>query len=238
MRPTAPEKSPWLRGVFFACLLFMQPFYLSAKGQPSKAKGNATEIKTLPEPDPQESEAAIDRHTPILRAKIELDWALTVTFWEKPTSTTVYNSSITVERNGATIATYPVGEMIQHQSLRLVHVALIRTGLAATLAAEYEGGAVGATEGFAILRYSATKVDLHTLPLTDFGKVVLYRSTPDRADIWSATQDYAGTIAETRYYSTRQCIWKVERYVCSLAKREHGRFSPGDVDDPGIEIRP
>ena len=198
----------------------------------------AMTIQTFPEPDPKADEDAIAQHKKVLRAEIAIDSATTVRFYEEPTSDAVYNSSISVDRGGASVATYNVGEMIQHQPLRLVHAALLRSGDTGMLVCEYEGGAVGAREGFAILRFSPAGFELHTLPLTNFGKVVVFRGKPEQVEIWSALPDDAGPNADPKFYATQACRWQSGGYVCGPPKRQSKRFSPGDIDDPGIEIRP
>ena len=178
------------------------------------------------------------QHKKVLRAEIATDSTTTVRFYEEPTSETVYNSSISIERGGASIATYNVGKMIKHQPLRLVHAALIRSNDGGMLVCEYEGGAVGAREGFAILRFSPAGFELHTLPLTDFGKVVVFKSKPEQVEIWSALPDDMGSDADPMAYATQPCRWQAKGYTCGAPKRKLGRFSPADINDPGIEIRP
>jgi hypothetical protein len=199
--------------------------------------GSSLGIQTFPLPEPLADQVAIDERKKVLRAEIAIDSSTTVRFYEEPTSETVYDSSISIERGGASIATHKIGRMI-HQALRLVHTALIRSGERGMLVCEYEGGAVGAREGFAILRFSPAGFELHTLPLTDFGKVVVSRTKPEWAEIWSALADNAGSSADERSYVTQTCRWQSKGYVCGSPRRKTGRFAPGAVDDPGIEIRP
>ena len=203
-----------------------------------KADSNAEAIQTFPEPEPQADRVAIDGHKKVLRGEVALDSITTVRLYEKPTSETVYDSSVSVERGGIPIATYRVGRMIKHQALRLVHTVLIRSGDGGMLVCEYEGGAVGAKEGFAVLRFSPSGFELHTLPLTEFGKIVVFRSTPERAEIWSALPNDANSAADPKPYVTQSCRWQLKGYLCGPPKRKPGRFAPGDIDDPGIEIQP
>jgi hypothetical protein len=230
-----------LQTVLFAALaLFWQAALVQAQTAPidlGKSSG-AQPIQTFPEPGPQADEDAISRHKKVLRAEIAIDSTNTVRFYEEPTSERVYNSSISIERHGASIATYNVGKMIKHQPLRLVHAALIRSNDGGILVCEYEGGAVGAREGFAILHFSPIGFELHTLPLTDFGKIVVFRSKPEQAEIWSALADDAGSSAGPMAYATQSCHWQEKGYSCSAPKRKPGRFSPASINDPGIEIRP
>jgi hypothetical protein len=230
----------WLTLLFVALALFSQASIGRAQTQPvgaGKADGSQG-IQTFPEPEPQADEAAISGHKKVLRGKIAIDSSTAVRFYEEPTSETVYNSSISVERAGASIVSYKVGPMIKHQALRLVHAALLRSGDTGMLVCEYEGGAVGAREGFAILRFSPAGFELHTLPLTDYGKVVVFRGKPEQVELWSALDANVGAAAADRSYATRTCRWRSEGYVCDAPKRKPGLFTPGGISDPGIEIRP
>lgn len=190
-------------------------------------------------PSPDEYMKAIDENKQVLRARIVLGEATTVEFYERPRDIDFYDSTIVVNRPGIPSRSYNVGDLIKHQALSLVHVGIVPSGKGAgMLIGEYEGGAVGAREGFAILRFSPSGFDLHTLPLTDFGKVVIFRSKPDEAEIWSALPDGAGADADPMAYATQACRWRSDGYECSRPKRKPGRFTPAAIDDPGIEIRP
>lgn len=204
----------------------------------AQTSSSSDAIQTFPLPEPQADDAAISDHKKVLRAEIAIDSATMVKFYEQPTSVTVYNSTVSVERGGVALATYNVGSLIKHQSLRLVHAALLRSGDSGVLVCEYEGGADATREGFAVLRFSPAGIDLHTLPLTDFGKIVVFKGKPDQVEIWSGLPDGATSNADERPYVVRACRWGAKGYVCGSAKRQPGRFSPGAIDDPGIEIRP
>jgi hypothetical protein len=190
-------------------------------------------------PSPAEYMKAIDENKEVLRARVMLDEATTVEFYEKPKDIDFYDSTIIVNRRGVASRSYNVGELIKHQALSLAHVAIVPTGNSTgMLVCEYEGGAVGAREGFAILRFSHSSFDLHTLPLTDFGKVVVSKEKPDKVEIWSALPDGAASDADPMAYSTQACRWQAGGYTCDTPKRKRGRFSPASINDPGIEIRP
>ena len=230
----------WSTALVVALVLFLHASLLwSQTKQEDGSKADSSQaIQTFPEPDPEADRVAINEHKRVLRAEIAIDSSTTVRFYEEPTSETVYDSSISIERGGASVATYKVGRMIKHQTLRLVHAALIRSGDTGMLVCEYEGGAVGAREGFAVLRFSPGRFELHTLPLTDFGKIVVFKGNPDKVEIWSALADDVGSVADERPYITRACRWQSKGYVCGPPRRKVGRFAPGAIDDPGIEIRP
>jgi hypothetical protein len=190
-------------------------------------------------PSPAEYMKAIDENKEVLRARIVLDGSTTVEFYERPKDIDFYDSTIVVNRRGAASQIYNVGDLIKHQALSLAHVGIVPSGNGAgMLVCEYEGGAVGAREGFAILRFSPGSFDLHTLPLTDFGKVVVFRGKPEQAEIWSALPYPAGSDADPRAYTTQACRWQTSGYACDPPKRKRGRSSPANIDDPGIEIRP
>jgi len=189
-------------------------------------------------PSPTEYMKAISENKDVLRSRILLDSSTIVEFHERPRGIDFYDSTIVVSRREAASRTYNVGSLIGHQALSLAHVAIVPSGNGAgMLVCEYVGGAVGAREGFAILRFSPAGLDLHTLPLTDFGKVVVFKRRPERAEIWSALPYGAGADADPMYYSTRSCRWKSNGYDCGPPRRKRGRFGPAAVDDPGIEIR-
>lgn len=199
-------------------------------------KTSATQL--FVRPDPAEYMKAINENRQILRAKIVLDSFPTIDLYEKPKDIDFYDSTVVVNRQGKS-QIYNVGNLIKHQALSLAHAAIVPSGNeAGMLVFEYEGGAVGAREGFAILRFSRAGFELHTLPLTDFGKVVVFRSKPELVEIWTALNDYIGSDADRRFYATRACHLKADGYACEAPRRKRGRFYPADINDPGIEIRP
>lgn len=190
-------------------------------------------------PTPAEYQKAIDEEKEVLRATVMLDSSTTVEFYEKPKDIDFYDSTIVINRHGIANRSYNVGELIKHQALSLAHVAIVPTGNSTgMLICEYAGGAVGAREGFAILRFSPSGFDLHTLPLTDFGKVVVSKQKPEQVEIWSALPDGAASDADPMAYNTQVCRWQASGYTCDTPKRKRGRFSPASINDPGIEIRP
>ena len=195
-------------------------------------------IEGFVRPKPADYMKIIDEDRQIVRARITLADSITVDLTERPKDIDFYDSTVEVNRQGK-IMTYNVGNLINHQALSLAHVAIVPFGQGAgLLICEYEGGAVGATEGFAVLRFSSTGIELNTLPLTQFGKVVLYQRKPELAEIWNALDDYIGSDADPRFYATRACHWKANGYACDAPRRKRGRFIPSDINDPGIEVRP
>jgi hypothetical protein len=103
---------------------------------------------------------------------------------------------------------------------------------------EFEGGANGLNDGFAIIRFSPKQVSFSTLPLTAQGKLILDRKNLDEVELWSANPNDLGLgTAEPKRYITRKCPWESKNYHCGTNTRDVGPVSPQDVDNPGIEIR-
>lgn len=196
-------------------------------------------VHTFVGPTPTEYQKAIADDKELLRAKVVLDGSTTVEFSEKPKDIDFYDSTIIVNRRG-TSRSYDVGELINHQALSLARVGIVPSGNGSgMLVCEYEGSPTGGREGFAILRFSPAVFELHTLPLTDSGKVVVFKSKPEQVEIWSALSDYVASDADPRNYATRTChLQAQEGYVCGPPKRKHRRFIPSDIFETGIEIRP
>jgi hypothetical protein len=191
-------------------------------------------------PSPAEYMKAIDEKKEVLRARVVLDDSTTVEFYERPKDIDFYDSTVVVNRRGVASRSYNVGELIKHQALSLARVGIVPSGDGSgMLVCEYEGSPTGGREGFAILRFSTAGFELHTLPLTDSGKVVVFKSKPEQVEIWSALSDYVASDADPRNYATRTChLQAQEGYVCGPPKRKHRRFIPSDIFETGIEIRP
>lgn len=223
--------------------------YASASAEAQVAvKGNLTvdwvnqktpSIHGFVGPTPTEYMKAIDEKKEVLRARVMLDDSTTVEFYERPRDIDFYDSTIVVNHRGSASRSYNVGKLINDQALSLAHVAIVPSGISAgMLVCEYEGGAVGAREGFAILRFSPTGFELHTLPLANFGKVVVFKNKPEQAEVWSALPYPAGSDADPMVYATQSCRWEGAGYKCGPPKRHRGSFGPATIDQPGIEIRP
>jgi hypothetical protein len=228
----------WIRLPFLMAVMTLLSSSHDLSGQLKYDQQREGTVQTFPWPAARSDDSAINNHRKVLRAEVLIRPDTWVRFYEQPTSITEYNSTVSVQHGQRVIATYPVGRMIQHQALRLVHVALLRSGDSGTVVAEYEGGGVGAREGFAILRFSPSGVKLHTLPLTDYGKVVVFKNSPDQVEVWSADPDEdVGSPVADRPYITRTCRWQAQAFLCGTTRRQLGVFTPGGISDPGIEIR-
>ena len=220
--------------VVLAVLMLLKPspvgLYLQSSGAETTAtvaddvtvdwvNQKAPTTRVFARPSPAEYMKAIAENKEVLRARIVLDGSTTIEFHERPQDIDFYDSTIVVNRRGEASRSYNVGNLIKHQALSLVHVGIVPSeNGAGMLVCEYEGGAVGAREGFAILRFSPSSFDLHTLPLTDFGKVVVFQGKPEQVEIWSALPDNAGSDADPRSYTTQACRWQIRGYECSPPK--------------------
>ena len=77
-----------------------------------------------------------------------------------------------------------------------------------------------------------------TLLLADFGKVVVFRSKPERAEIWTALSDFVGSDVNPRNYAARICLLQPSGYACGAQTRQPKRFAPAAVNDSDLEIHP
>jgi len=191
-------------------------------------------------PSFNEYEIAVSKSSDILRAEILLKDGTIIQFYETPKEVFgFYESRIVVKRHGRAATTFKVGRILRDQALTLAYVALVPTKDGEVMViCNYEGGATGARQGFAILRVSNKSAALRVLPLTDYGKVVVFAAKPWMAEVWTATSDYVGATATPRSYATQACNWSTSSYRCGPAKRLHGTFNTNAIIEPGIEIRP
>lgn len=200
---------------------------------------SAPEVQTYPVPDPQVYDNAMSRHRSIERARIALNTSISVDLLERPRSIDDNDSILVLRVSSQPPKTFHIGHLIGHPQLRVVHTALVHTDSnSGMLVLEYEGGAVGAREGFAVLRYDRQSAQLHVLPLTDYGKVVVFRQNQGLAEIWSGDCANSSLDSDGCKYTTRMCTWKDEGYSCGHPLKKDGKFNQGDISDPGIEIRP
>jgi len=189
-------------------------------------------------PSPTEYEKASDEGKDVLRAKVLLDSSTTLEFHELPKTIDSFDSTISILRQGHTAQSYNIGAMID-QSLTLAHVGIVPLGNGGIVICEYEGGFTGAVNvGFAILSYSPSGFDLHTLPLTRAGKVVVSKGKPDQAVIWTAVEPFIGAKTSPQRYNIRTCRLQNDDYKCGPPIRKPGLFAFSAIFEPGIEIRP
>ena len=213
-----------------------QPGHLTA----NLVKRRAPILLSYVRPSFDEYDEAIGGNKTLFRGRIVLDEATVVSFYETPKDVDFVNSTIVVKRRGSAAKTYNVDDLINHQALSLAYAALIRSDNDETmLVCNYaDGFASMQPQGFAILHFSPSGVALNTLPLTDAGKVVVFKSKPWLAEVWSSLPEPRGSVVEPRPYATQLCHWQREGYRCASPKRQKSFFSPLSVTDPGIDIRP
>jgi hypothetical protein len=98
---------------------------------------------------------------------------------------------------------------------------------------------VGAREGFAILRFLRPGFELRTPPLTDFEKVVVFRSKPEQVEIWSALSDHVASDSDPMNYVTRSCPCRLKSDIgAGHRSKDTGAAFLRTSIIPGIEIRP
>ncbi|MGA9060848.1 MAG: hypothetical protein WB341_04185 [Terracidiphilus sp.] len=181
---------------------------------------------------------AISKHRTIHRATIKIDDSLIVGISEHPRDDYDFDTLVTVRRVNEKPQLFWIGRLIRHGQLRVVHFALLRTdGHSGMLVLEFEGGAVGASEGFAVLQYTPDKLWPNVLPLTNYGKIVVFRNQPEVAEIWSGDCADISSDAGGCEYRKRTCKWSETGYSCSASQSIKGLFNKGDISDPGIEIK-
>jgi hypothetical protein len=170
-------------------------------------------------PSDGEYDDAIHGNKRLVRGTIRLDAATTVSFYEKPKSPHEFlDSTIVVSRLGRPERTYHIGDLIKDQALTLGFVALFHSKDGKTiLVCNYEVGATGGQQGFAILHFSSSGVALGTLPLTLFGKVVVSASHP-RATHHTADDEITNVIALGRQISQQPADPKVEESARRFAQ--------------------
>lgn len=210
-----------------------------AWSQSNAAVSDHDEIRAYTLPNAKADDDALSNHRTIQRALIKIDETLTIEVSERPTSVDNFDTFVTTRGVNRKPQVYYVGRMIGDKALRLVHGALLRSDshsgmLSGMLVLEFEGGSVGAREGFAILRYGPEWVQLHVLPLSDYGKVVVFPDRQDLAEVWSGDCASMPPGSAGCGYRKRLCTWSSTGYTCSKWSVVKGLFK---ISDTGIEIR-
>lgn len=193
-------------------------------------------ILTVPRPSVNQYEAAISRQDELLRLSLAIQGER-IDFYEWPKDIDDIRSQVTLRCKGTPRQHFDVGRLVGHRSLSLVHVATIpQSNHSYIVVAEYEGGAVGARIGFAIMRVSHDQCALRALPLTAYGKVVVSMRRPDEFVLWSALGGEVGPSIARRRYGTRTCTWRRDSLSCGREAVQEGMFYPTAMNDPGIAI--
>ena len=229
-----------MRAAFgYAFLAIFALCSIGAIAQSPQQQVPCDEIQTYPVPTPDADREAIKNAQEVERATFQLSDSIQIYAYERPSSATQYGSSVAVHQDGR-VRRYRINELIRKgNSLRLVHAALVCLPFQEkVLILEYEGGAVGAVEGFAVVRLVGDSVRVAMLPLTDQGKIVFDRKKLSEVEIWtSASGSEDLSTASPKKYIRMRCLWKAKGFVCTRLKGIAGIFSPGDIDDPGIELK-
>jgi hypothetical protein len=199
-------------------------------------------IQVFPVPAPSEDEAASDANKPQVRASFALNSKVSLDVVEHPDSDSLtYGTEVIVKREKGEDEHHQIAKLIGEPRLRLVHVAQVCSGPTnKTLVLEYEGNPTGAIEGFALIRYlsSDESVEVYTLPIAQQGKIVVFKNRPDYVQVWTTAPGGSITSQTSeRRYRIRSCSLQNGRFECSTKGRIVGTYSPGSIDDPGIEIK-
>ena len=221
--------------ILLSILSVLGPVDRIACSQSNAAVADQDEIRAYTVPDAKADDDALSNHRTIQRALIKIDETLTVEVSERPTSVDNFNTFVTTHSVNRKPQIFYVGRMIGDRPLRLVHGALLRSNShSGMLVLEFEGGSVGAREGFAILRYGPEWVQLSVLPLSDYGKVIVFRDRQDLAEVWSGDCASMPSDSAGCEYRRRLCTWSRTGYICDKSTNVKGLFK---ISDTGIEIR-
>ena len=202
----------------------------------------SSEIQTFPVPFASDEEAAGDENRPTIRAGFVLNSALSLNVTEHAlTDLSGYGTEVVVKHKGGREDHFQIWKLIGNSDLRLVHAAEVCSGPTdRTLVLEYEGNPTGGIEGFALIRYSSSgdSVEVYTLPITQQGKIVVFKNIPDYVQVWTTVPGGSITseVSERRY-RIRSCTLQKGRFMCGTKGHVVGLYSPGEIDDPGIEIK-
>lgn len=203
-------------------------------------KESSYSIQTFPWPEPKADQQLIIDKKQVLRARLEINISTLIEVFERPKDVDYYDSLVIVHRKDFSPQYFNIGRMIKGgQILRLVNTALFYTEEhAGVLVFVFEGGGSGAVQGFAILRFSQTNIELHTLPIVYHGKVVVDRKNIEKVELWSKHPYFIGqSEVDDKLYIIRDCYWRKKGFDCRSKPRIVGPFSPISISDPGVEIR-
>ncbi|RZU42418.1 hypothetical protein [Edaphobacter modestus] len=177
----------------------------------------------------------------IVQESLTLSEGATVKIVEYPRSgkdLDSYNSTIIVQR-GQEQKSYPVERLIKYGSvLRLVEVASLCTSSDQGLFfLAFEAGSSGASEGFVVVRYSTTTVDVQAFPMANQGRIVIKRAAPNEVELWSANADSTECDACKKHYSVQNCHVEQQSIECKLQPGAGETLSPNKLMNARIVIR-
>ena len=179
----------------------------------------------------------------IVRLKLNLDEETAVRIEERPRSgkdLDSYNSTIIVQR-GQERKEFALGRLIKLGSgLRLVETASFCTSPdRKTIVLAFETPSVGATEGFAVIRYSSDGVEVQMLPMVEQGRIVVHKADLSKLELWSA-KGGASKIdcnACKNHYVVQDCEIGDRSVTCSPRAGVDEILSPSKFIGARIEVR-
>jgi hypothetical protein len=153
----------------------------------------------------------------------------------------LWNSTIILQR-GQEKTKYPLGQLIRYgAALRLVEIASLCANAGQnTIVLAFESYATGADEGFVIIRYSPESVEVKGFPPVRQGRIVIDRSNPNRAELWSATGSPDGAIecdACEKIYQIQDCRVGEKSTDCVRRPGTVGPLPPGKFMGARIDVR-
>ena len=177
----------------------------------------------------------------IVQESLILNEGATVKIVEYPRSgkdLDIYNSTIIVQR-GQEQKRYSVERLIKDGSvLRLVEVASLCTSSdQGLLFLAFEAGSSGASEGFVVVRYSTTTVDVQSFPMANQGRIVIERAAPNEVELWSAIADGSECGACKKHYSVQSCHVEEQSIECNPRPGAGETLSPDKLMNARIVIR-
>lgn len=222
----------------------MQPLLLAQSPEPSQPLGCTESHRVIAPKNPHMgTDGNILAGQVIIQAKFMLDGSTTAKIVEYPRSGNdldSYNSTVIIQR-GHEQKKYSLERLIKGGShLRLVEIAsLCGSSNQGTVFLAFEAGSSGATEGFAVIRYSPERVDIQALPIANQGRIVVTRATPNEVELWSAFGSAGGIDCDAckKHYSVRDCTVGKDSIECKQRSEAGEVLSPDKFMRARIDLR-
>lgn len=151
-----------------------------------------------------------------------------------------YNSTIIVQRR-LERKEYALWRLIKLGSgLRLVETAsFCASPDKKTVVLAFETPSVGATEGFAVIRYSSEGVDVQVLPMAEQGRIVVNKADLSRVELWSAKGSASKIDCDAckKHYAVQDCEIGGASVTCSPLTDMDEIRSPSKFIGARIEVR-
>jgi hypothetical protein len=211
---------------------------------PSHSIGCVEGHRTLVPQNPRlASDGTIIPGQALVQARFTLDERTTVRFVEYPRTGRdgdTYNSTIIIQR-GQEQKRYAMGRLMKEGGLlRIVEAAIVCTASTqGSIFLAFGTFATGASEGFAVIRYSSDTVDVQVLPWAEQGRIVVHRSAPDEVELWSATGDADRFHCDLcpKYYSVQDCHAGQQNIECKPRPGPRKVMDPSSFEGARIEVR-